>query len=229
MSEIPHDQLSYRHVVAEYYLGLRGAGLMLSPLDVEQVVEWEQRGIPVAVVCRGLRRGFEEHLASRPAGSPRPRSLRALRGAVESEWRGYRSGRVGEAPAPPPEQEAAAARIDAARSFLSGVVRGSPLRTAEAYRAGAAALEERLAAAAAAGRPTLDGVESALARADRVIISAWLAMLTRPERAALGRRVALRAGHRRAAVRRASHRESLRAHLLEAAREAGLLCLRGTV
>ena len=120
MSEIPHDQLSYRHVVAEYYLGLRGAGLMLSPLDVEQVVEWEQRGIPVAVVCRGLRRGFEEHLASRPAGSPRPRSLRALRGAVESEWRGYRSGRVGEAPAPPPEQEAAAARIDAARSFLSG-------------------------------------------------------------------------------------------------------------
>jgi hypothetical protein len=226
VSEIPRDQLSYRHVVAEYFLGLRGAGLMLSPLDAEQVAEWEQRGIPAAVVCRGLRRGFDEHVAGRPPGATRPRSLRALRGAVEAEWRGYRSGRVGDAPAPPPEQVAAAARAGAARAFLAGALRGSPPRIAAAYRACSEVLEERLAAA---GAPTLDVVESALARADAALVAAWLRALPRPERASLGRRIALRAGHRRAAVRRRSHRESLRAYLLDAAREAGLLCLRGTV
>jgi hypothetical protein len=226
VSEIPYDELSYRHVVAEYFLGLRGAGLMLSPLDAEQVAEWEQRGIPVAVVCRGLRRGFDEHVASRPAGATRPRSLRALRGAVEAEWRGYRSGRVGDAPAPPSEQVAAAARVAAARAFLAGAARGAPERIAAAYGVCAGVLEDRLATA---GSTTLDAVESALARADGALVAAWLAALTPPERAALGRRVALRAGHRRASVRRRSHRESLRAHLLDAAREAGLLCLRGSV
>jgi hypothetical protein len=226
VSEIPRDELSYRNVVAEYFLGLRGAGLMLSPLDAEQVAEWEQRGIPVPVVCRGLRRGFDEHVASRPAGATRPRSLRALRGAVECEWRGYRSGKVGDAPAPPSEEVAAAARVAAAREFLAGAVRRSPERIAAAYGACAEALEERLAAA---GAPTLDGVESALARADGALLAAWLGSLTRAERAALGRRVGLRAGYRRAALRRRSHRETLRTYLLEAAREAGLLCLRGTV
>ena len=34
------------------FLGLRGAGLMVSPLDQELVAEWERRGLPVAVVCR---------------------------------------------------------------------------------------------------------------------------------------------------------------------------------
>ena len=72
MSEIPRDELSYRNVVAEYFLGLRGAGLMLSPLDAEQVAEWEQRGIPVPVVCRGLRRGFDEHVASHPVAVQQP-------------------------------------------------------------------------------------------------------------------------------------------------------------
>jgi len=226
VSEIPYEELSYRHVVAEYFLGLRGSGLMLSPLDAEQVAEWEQRGIPVAVVCRGLRQGYDEHVANRPAAAARPRSLRALRGAVESEWRAYRSGRVGDAPAPPSEQSAAAARVAAARAFLARVVTGTPERVARAYAASAEVFEDRLAAS---GSATLDAVESALARADGALVAAWLAELTPPERAALGRRIALRAGHRRASVRRGSHRETLRAHLLEAAREAGLLCLRGSV
>lgn len=225
MSEIPQDQLSYRQLVAEYYLELRGAGLMLSPLDAEQVADWERRGIPVAVVCRGMRRGFDEHATGRPAGAARPRSLRALRGSVEAEWRDYRSGRVGDAPAPPPESVVAAARASAARAFVSGAIHGSPPPVAAAYRACGAVLEERLAA----GAETLDAVESALARADAALLEAWLRGLTRPERASLGRRIGLRTGPRRPAVRRRSHRESLRAHLLDAAREAGLLCLRGTV
>ncbi len=80
MSDLPASALDYRTVVTEYFLGLRGSGLMLSPLDAEAVGEWERRGVPIAVVCRGLRRGLED-LAERRAGGPR--SIRALRFAVE--------------------------------------------------------------------------------------------------------------------------------------------------
>ena len=74
MSHLPAETLSYEAVVSEYFLGLRGAGLMLSPLDLEQVRGWERRGVPVAVVCRGLRRGLGDALRDRPPGSPPPRT-----------------------------------------------------------------------------------------------------------------------------------------------------------
>jgi hypothetical protein len=116
-------------------------------------------------------------------------------------------------------------RVDAARAFLARAASGSP-GAAAAYRACGAALEAALGGARAVA---LDDVERAFARADAALLRAWLGALSRPERAALGRRIALRAGPRRPAVRRSSHRESLRAHLLDGARQAGLLCLRGTV
>jgi hypothetical protein len=223
VSELPASALSYGAVVAEYFLALRGAGLMLSPLDAEQVAEWERRGLPVPVVCRGLRRAFEEHAQSGPPHAPPPRSLRACRGMVEAEWRAYRGGRVGDAPPPPAEDDAARARLQAAQRFLDGAARGAPARLRDAYAAARATLE------AASGGPTLEALEAAIAAADRALVAAWLASLERAERVALGRRLALRAGGRPEHVRRAVHRESLRAHLLDAAREAGLLCLRGSV
>jgi hypothetical protein len=227
VSELPESALTYGAVVAEYFLGLRGAGLLLSPLDQEQVSEWERRGLPVPVVCRGLRRAFEEHAAGAPPNAPRPRSLRACRGAVEAEWRAYRSGRVGDAPAPPPEADAARARLDAAGAFLERAARGAPPALAPAYAAGLDVL--RREPAEPANPAALDAVDALLTRADAALLRAWLATLERPRRAALGRRLALCAGARPPGLRRAVHRETLRAHLLDAARAAGLLCLRGSV
>jgi hypothetical protein len=221
VSELPASALSYAAVVAEVFLALRGAGLLLSPLDGEQVAQWERRGVPVAVVCRGLRHAFEERREHGPPHRPPPRSLRACRGAVEAEWRAYRSGRVGDAPPPPAERDAARARLLAARAFLDRAARGAPAGLAPGYAAARAALPSDAESLAAA--------EAALAAADRAILRGWLRSLARGERAALGRRLAQRAGPREAPLRRAAHRESLRAHLLDAAREAGLLCLRGTV
>jgi hypothetical protein len=222
VSELPESSLSYGAVVAEYYLGLRGAGLMLSPLDREQVAEWERRGVPVPVVCRGLRRAFEEHAASALPGAPPPRSLRVCRGMVEAEWRAYRSGRVGDAPPPPAEPDAACARLAAARAFLDDAASSAAPRLRAAY----AAAREALGAASCT---SLDDADATLARADATLLRAWLASLDPAERAALGRRVALRAGARVPGVRRGARRETLRAHLLDAARAAGLLCLRGSV
>jgi len=223
VSDLPLDALDYPAVIAEYFLALRGAGLLLSPLDQELVEEWERRGIPVAVVCRGLRHGVERLAEDRP---PRPpRSLRALRFAVEDEWRAYRSGRVGEAPGPPGEDDAARDRLERARGLVAEA--GSAARGAhvEAYRAAWRALAT---AGAFPGSP-LERAEAAIAAADARLVAAWLRALPRAERAALGARVRLLAGARARRVRPAAHRAALRSHLLDLARSSGLTCLRGTV
>lgn len=219
MSELPASALCYETVVSEYFLGLRGAGLMLSPLDLELVRSWELRGVPVPVVCRGLRRGLEDALRDRP-GSPPPRALRAYRLCVEDEWRAYRTQRVGESPAPPDETAVAERRLAAARALLARALPEGPL--AAAHRAAARAL-------ASSRADNLAAVEVALAQADAELLGGWLTTLPRSARAALGRRCRLLAGNRPAWTRREAHRATLRAHLLDAAREAGLLCLRGSV
>ncbi len=223
MSHLPEQALTYEAVVAEYFLALRGAGLMLSPLDREQVRAWERRGLPVAVVCRGLRRGLEE--ARRDAGATVPRSLRRYRLAVEGEWRAYRGGRVGDAPPPPDEATASARRIAAAdallRAALARVAPGEPRHLA--YRAALSVLR--------AGTPGehLEATDRLTRAADAALLQAWLRAIPRAERTALGARCRLGAGERPAWTRRVEHRATLRIHLLEAAREAGLLCLRGSV
>ena len=223
MSDLPREALSYEVVVAEYFLGLRGSGLMLSPLDAEQVRAWRERGVPAAVVCRGLRHGHERAMAELPPGAAPPRSLRALRLAVEDEWRAYRSGRVAGAadpddggagePAQGPLERAAAATREAPEGGLR-----------EVYARAAAAL----AALAATGAPA-HAVEAVAAAADDEALRAWARGLAGADRAALGRFCAVRAGPRGRGCTWAAHREALRAHARDFARGAGLTLLRGSV
>jgi len=222
VSDLPAEALDYQAVVAEYFLALKGAGLMISPLDQDVVADWERRGLPVAIVCRGLRRGLDD-LAERRAGSPR--SIRALRFAVDDEWRAYQHGRVGDAPAPPGEETAAEARLARARDLVADSGRAADAERREGYRAAWRALA---AAAAHPGSP-LERVEAALAAADARILAAWLHALPPPERRALGPRIRLLTGGRRPGGSRRAYREALRAHLADLARSAGLTCLRGSV
>jgi hypothetical protein len=223
MSDLAPGALSYQTVVAEYFLGLRGAGLMISPLDQALVAEWEQRGLPVAVVCRGLRRGLEELMEKRAPGAGAPRSLRALRFAVEDEWNAWQERSVGQAPAPPIEETAAEARLVAARARLAEAGRQAEGTWRAGYREAWHAL-----AGDYHGTP-LERVEAAVTAADARLLATWLGSLERPRRAALGPRLRLVAGPRPRGASRRAWRETLRTHLLEAAREAGLTCLRGSV
>jgi hypothetical protein len=222
MSDLPSSSLDYRSVISEYFLGLRGAGLMLSPLDQDVVAEWERRGLPVAVVCRGLRRGTEDLLERSAA---RPRSIRALRLAVEDEWRAYQLGRVGDAPGPPAEGGAAEARLEAARERLERAAREGPAR----WRDGCRAAGEALAGAHGRAGSPLERAEAAIAEADARLFEAWLAALAPAERRALGPRVRALAGPRGPGASRRAHREALRAHLADLARTGGLTSLRGSV
>ena len=214
MSLIPAGELSYAALVSEFFLQLRGTGLLLSPLDLELVAEWERRGVPASVVCRGMRRGWDDLVRDRPPGAAPPRSLRALRGFVEEEWRAYRDGRVGDGGARGPE-------ADAARAALAGSAEATAGDRRDAYRAAAAALPDDAA--------SLQDLEVAFRAADDILLHRWILSLPRPERAALGPRCRLLAGDRTRRARRSAYRETLRTHLFEAARRAGILCLRGTV
>jgi hypothetical protein len=222
MSDLPEAALDYQAVVSEYFLSLRGAGLMLSPLDQDLVADWERRGFPVAVVCLGLRRGLEDR-AERRAG--KARSIRALRLAVEDAWRAYQQDRVGDAPPPPAEAEAAEARLARARERVAEAGRGAGGAWRDGYRAAWLALA---AAGAHPGSP-LEQVEAALAAADARILDAWLGALPPEERRALGPRIRILAGPRGTGASRRAYRDALRAHLADLARAAGLTCLRGTV
>jgi len=221
VSLIPSGELSYAALVAEFFLQLRGAGILLSPLDQELVAEWERRGVPASVVCRGLRRGWEALVQERAPGAAPPRSLRALRGFVEEEWRGYRDGRMGDGGAPGPEADAARRRLAAARNWLAEAAEAGGEARRLAYQDAADLLP--------ADAISLQALEFALAAADDLLLHRWLGTLPRPERAALGPRCRLLAGDRIRRARRSSYRETLRTHLFEAARRAGILCLRGTV
>ncbi len=221
MSLIPSGELSYAALVSEFFLQLRGTGLLLSPLDQELVAEWERRGLPASVVCRGMRRGWEELGRDRAPEAAPPRSLRALRGFVEEEWRAYRDGRVGDGGAPGSEAEATRHRLAAARARLGEAASASSGERRSAYDEAAKVLP--------ADASSLQALEVALRAADDLLLHRWILSLPRPERAALGPRCRLLAGDRIRRARRSAYRETLRTHLFEAARRAGILCLRGTV
>jgi hypothetical protein len=212
-------------MIAEYFLGLRGSGLLLSPLDQELISEWERRGLPVAVVCRGLRRGLERFVEERAPQVPLPRSLRAFRFAVEDEWRAYKAGRVGDSPPRAGESTTILLRLEAALSHVETVGRSVAQSLSPIYREARSVLEDRGHSPPA----SLATIDQWLAEIDDRLLSGWLRILQPKERAALGPRCRLLAGARPAGTRPAAYREALRAHLWDSARAAGLLSIRGAI
>jgi hypothetical protein len=99
MSLLP-EGASFEELVQDYFLAVRGTGLMLSALDTELLTSWAREGVPFEVVARGIKRSAEKALWDTRPGEPVLRSLRACQRQVESEIKKYRqrSAGVGENP-----------------------------------------------------------------------------------------------------------------------------------
>ena len=54
------ENQNYLVTVEQFFLTLKDAGLSLSATDYDLIQQWEGRGIPVNVVCRGIENGVEE-------------------------------------------------------------------------------------------------------------------------------------------------------------------------
>ena len=101
------ESASFEELVTDCFAAHRGAGVMLSSLDAELVVQWRALDIPFDVVARGIRRAAEKALWDARPGEPALRSLRAAKREVEAEIKRFRRLHAGAgAPAGAPGEEA---------------------------------------------------------------------------------------------------------------------------
>lgn len=94
MSLLP-EGASFEELVQDYFLAVRGVGLMLSALDTELLTSWAREGVPFEVVARGIQRSAEKALWDTRPGEPVLRSLRACQRQVQSEIKKYRRRHAG--------------------------------------------------------------------------------------------------------------------------------------
>jgi hypothetical protein len=95
--------------IEEYFWKKRGANLLVSPLDWAIMESWQQAGIPLPAVLKGIDRAFESYARSRRGRSGQPlKSLAYCVDAVMEAAEQHREAAAGAGPqaeAPPPAQE----------------------------------------------------------------------------------------------------------------------------
>jgi hypothetical protein len=105
MSLLPQGA-SFEELVQDYFLAVRGAGLMLSALDTELLTSWAREEVPFEVVARGIARSAEKALFDARPGEPVLRSLRTCKRHVEAEIKRYRERTAGAGAAQAPKKRA---------------------------------------------------------------------------------------------------------------------------
>ncbi|MZG30660.1 MAG: hypothetical protein F3741_07595 [Nitrospinae bacterium] len=78
------DHENYLVTVERFFLALKDSGLALSATDYDLIQQWESRGIPVNVVCRGIENGVAEYDKQNARQSSRM-NLNYLKVFVEEE------------------------------------------------------------------------------------------------------------------------------------------------
>ena len=74
----------YLITVEQFVLSLKESGLSLSAADYDLIQQWENRGVPVKVVCRGIETGFAKFESTNPR-QPARVSLSYLKVFIEEE------------------------------------------------------------------------------------------------------------------------------------------------
>ncbi|MFP6638166.1 MAG: hypothetical protein VB778_06015 [Nitrospinaceae bacterium] len=54
------ENQNYLVTVEQFFLSLKDSGMALSATDYDLIQQWENQGIPVNVVCRGIENGVAE-------------------------------------------------------------------------------------------------------------------------------------------------------------------------
>lgn len=206
---------TFAEEVTDFFLAFRGSGVALSPLDVDLVLGWQERGVPYEVVCRGIRRAAEKRARDLAPGEPALRSLRGCARAVDEEFKRYQGLAAGRSVAATPGR--APDRLALARTVL-----------ARAAREGAPAVQRAAAQVLAAmPRPSTDADPARrallVARLDDAFALAYLRALCHADRLALLRsaREPLRGVLSGMSLR--ARRAALRAHRVLQARSHGAL------
>ena len=81
---------SYIEQVEQFFFATVRRGLVLRPADADVVRDWEQRGVPVDVVRRGITLGVRHFVETAEPHEPVPAALKYYRATVEREFEAYR-------------------------------------------------------------------------------------------------------------------------------------------
>jgi hypothetical protein len=95
MAVIPRDELSFTRIVEQYFLALKGRGLMISAVDLARIRAWEQTGVPIRAVCEAIRSAFDRHQARHGEQARPPESLSFCSRAVNRAIKAWREANVG--------------------------------------------------------------------------------------------------------------------------------------
>ncbi len=74
----------YLVTIEQFVLSLKESGLSLSATDYDLIQQWENRGVPAKVVCRGIETGFIEYERTNPR-QPSRIGLSYLKVFIEEE------------------------------------------------------------------------------------------------------------------------------------------------
>ena len=74
----------YLLTIEKFVLSLKESGLSLSATDYDLIQQWENRGIPTNVICRGVEKGFIEFKRTNPR-QPSRISLSYFKVFIEEE------------------------------------------------------------------------------------------------------------------------------------------------
>jgi hypothetical protein len=147
------DEEIYFARVEEHFGQRRGGPLVLSPGDWQILEAWQRRGIPLAVVLRGINQAFDRFRASGPRPD-RINSLRYCEQEVEAAWEEHRAARPGAAGDDAPADSGlpgAATHLCAVAAACRAAGAGDLPEAARAALEAVAGDLERLAEAAATG------------------------------------------------------------------------------
>lgn len=95
MSLVNRNNLSYQYCVEQYFLSFIKSGVALSPLDSQTIKSWKKRGVPLNIVCAGIKKGVESYKKTYGPYKPPPRSIKYCEGLVEKEFINYKRLKVG--------------------------------------------------------------------------------------------------------------------------------------
>lgn len=142
------NYFSYYSEIEEYFWKKRGAHLLVSPLDWAIMESWQQAGVPLSAVFKGIDRAFESYQRSKRGAGRALKSLTYCTDAVLEAAEEEKAAAVGAAPSsdsPPPAEsfprealrayfQRNAAKLRSAAERISATVPGLAARFGESAR-----------------------------------------------------------------------------------------------
>jgi len=172
MTESTEDRYFAR--IEEHFGRRRGGLAVLSPKDWKLLEKWQGKGIPLAVVLRGINQAFDRFAAAGPRPD-RINSLRYCEQEVETAWEEHRVANAGRSGAGESSGEGLPGAAPHLRNVADACRRAAaadrPAPVGETLR-GLAEKLDALAAAAAAGDVDARSVDEKVAALQAALASA---------------------------------------------------------